>query len=769
MLNLRSFFTYLNRNRLYTCINLFGLALSLTFVILIASYSVGLYRYDQFHVNKDNVFLLAMHTPEEGGYRIGWPAPVAADVQNMFPQVVSTCRLGYNWRNTYAKVREQQFTINQQFADSTFFTMLSYPLVCGNPQTVLQGLNNVAISESFARKSFGGIDPIGQTIIIGDKTFVVNGVFSDLKNTFLRKADVVLRFETFWDSKKWLSHYGYCNWGLLIQTQKGTSLLDANIDKLNEYSKEYFSFIDENPKMSLIPLTDIHFANIRNEGFVIDKQNMIIFLNFIALIILLFAVINYINLSVAQTEFRAREMATRRLLGSSRNSLIFRLISESTLMCIIALVIALYIALLLQPLFGRILSRPVNITELFTMSNVAIMAALALILGVVNGLIPAMVITNHKPIEVVRGQLAKKSKMIYSKLLICVQFFITIAIIASTIIVSKQMQKMILGTGYNIEGIICIDEGVEGGKISTLKNELLGIAGVEDVALTQGTPIDEGNNLTTKYNGHQLSMQWFIGDSAFAKMMNFKVIKDFHNTSPNAVWLNQTAFRQMELTDTCTTFQSGMGTYAVAGIINDFVFYDMRQEIKPALVMIKQEPNPVWGLIVKVSTANLSQTYSRIGQTYSSICDGKPFEGRFATDIIAAKYSKEQQTLRILKCLSVVAILIAALGIFAMGTYFIKQRRMEIAIRKVFGSTNTAVLSKVISQFFVWVVVGIVIAVPVIWYTMDLWLQNYTYRIAIDAWPFIVAAIVAIVIAITSVLWQSIKATRANPIDAIKR
>ena len=364
--------------------------------------------------------------------------------------------------------------------------------------------------------------------------------------------------------------------------------------------------------------------------------------------------------------------------------------------------------------------------------------------------------------------------MVYSKVLIVFQYCITIALLGCTITVIRQTNFMMkTDLGYRHDYLLTCDNVARNvAERASVRSQLMAIPGVEQVAFVAGTPTDGGNNNSaTDKEGRDHSFQVFIGDSAYMEMMGFEIIRRTGVKSQQGVWLNETAWKRMELPDdatVCWTPQFGEKA-PLLGMVRDFHTTDLSKPIGEAIICQLPEENFYpWQILIRVSPADPFGTMNRVREWYNNYKGGQLFTGSFLDDQIQQQYESQERTAQVLGFLSLLAIVISALGMLAMSTYFMRQRAQEVAVRKVFGATSGEVLAQLVMGFLKLVLVAFVVAVPVIWYLMRGWLAGYAYRIPLSWTIFALAGLTAFAIAFLTVLWQSMKATRTNPVVAIK-
>lgn len=555
-LNFRSFFNFLGRNKLYAAINIFGLSVSLMFVILIADYTLRQLTCDDYHAKADRIYVIGNEECITSGYYL------QKYLRDRYPEIESTCAVAVSGQSTDAtqpvEVGLQKYSATILFADTTFFRIFDYQLLDGDREQVLASRDNVVLSESFARKVFGTFNPMGQVIRFPDeeKSYVVSGVVRDIDRSVIPNMDIIMRAERLCDinsaNDEHMSNSGAVT--TFILARPGADLT-AKIPDMLDYFKEIYWIYKGNvyQHVTLTPLRDVYFLSQNNDGgFNYGSWPFVMILFGVGAVILLFAVMNYINLTVAQTGFRAKEMAARRLLGASRGEIILKLILESTFLCVVAFVIALFLAAAVEPGASRLLGSKIGVWQDMTPAVVACYAAFIVVLGVVAGFIPAMMVSRYKPVDIVRGSFRHRTKMFYSKVLITIQNVITIVLIATSLTIGLQIRHLISAPmGYNTADILDISTEIFLGKkqIAQFREELLREPCVEAVALGCGTPHDRGNNNTMQYGpDRMIGFQIFIGDSTYFRILGLERLRDNHlarMNDDNMVFINQHALREL--------------------------------------------------------------------------------------------------------------------------------------------------------------------------------------------------------------------------------
>lgn len=765
----RAFLNFLGRNKLYTAINIFGFSISLMFVILLVTYTRQEYAVDQFHSNKERIFRLCDETDACFAPLIG------RDLKARYPEIETYVRLFET--DEVATTGERHLKAKILLSDPDFFRMFSFRLAEGDTAQVLRSKNGALLSESFARNLFPEGDYLDKTVTIKGESVPVTGILRPFGNSQFVTPDVMLSFEEWaplvygWDGVL-KRGYASASFPLYLMLKPHADLSAKMPDMLSHLKTYYWPYKDDHAReLTIIPLTEVYLSNplYASEQIRIGSKTLINTFFSVAMLILLFAVINYINLSTAQSESRAREMAVRRLLGCSRKALFTRLIVESVLLCILSLLIALLLAGIAEPIFNRILQTHISVSNLFSASNLGIGVVAIILLGLLTGVIPASVITRARPIDVVRGSFRHKTKMVYNKILIGFQYLITIVLLGCTLTMSRQinmMQHADLGFDTANKLYLSIPD-LNPSQSAGLKNQLLQIAGVENVALVRGVPMLGFNNTSDTWHDRPISIQRFEGDSSYLKIMGFHILRDNRTDDRKAIWLNETAMQAMELPDSasyCEYFKC-----PIAGIVQDFRYRDLTHPAEPCIIEHMQDNYWPWACIIQLTNLDSPVTLRTIERVYREYTGGMPCEYKTYDEVMHQQYAAQQRMSDILFGFTLVAILISALGILAMATYFIRQRSMEIAVRKVFGSTNREVLQRLVLHFVRYVLAAFVIAVPVIWYLMHDWLSQYVLRIPLSWTIFALAGLTALAIAVATVFGQSWRAANSNPVDAIKR
>lgn len=752
------------KNRLYSVITVMGFAASLTFVILLSMYIRQELSVDDFQMHKDRIFRM---TGEDGAT---WGALVGGSIKESIPEVESYTRI-YVDNNSYAVTPEgNKLVFKGMLTDTAFWRMFPFPLIDGR---AFQTKKEVVLSRSFALKTFGKESPLGKDLNVnGQPGWTIVGVAEDFPyNTHFDRADVFLDFNNL--NANWISTNQSSVFGTYLMGKPGTDL-QAKIPVMLSVMKKDFWMYKDNYRKQLIlePLKEVYWSELYSYGTHSNSRMFVTVMIAIVGVILILAFINYNNLSVARAGFRAKESAIRKLLGSNNRALFRQYVTESVILCYAAFVVAIVLAMAVLPWFNDLLESHLIFRDYVTPLTVLLAIAAVGIIGLTAGLAPAWIITRFNPVEVVKGAFRKKSKGVYSKMLISFQYFVAIVLIICTLIVWKQTDFMRrYDLGFNKENVVWLDCKVSAKQQQALMNELHTIPGVKLISFAQGTPVDGGNNQTmTDYahTGKQISFQQFSVDSNFFKMLDIKVTPSGAAYDPKGVWLNETAVKAIGAESMPQEFDYYGEKRPVLGVVKDFHINSLESEMDPVIIQPSDPDDWSWSVLVQIGPEDPAETFDRIKKSYSSFIDHQPFDSGFMDQTINAWYEDSARTARLVGYFSVLAIVLCMMGILAMATYFIQQRIKEIGIRRVNGATIREVLRMLMNSFMKWIALAFALACPVGWYVMNRWLQDFPYRTELSWWLFAGAGLTAFVVAGLMVGWQSIKAASSNPVKALK-
>ncbi|MBC8602607.1 ABC transporter permease [Parabacteroides acidifaciens] len=775
ILNFKSFMKFLSRNMGYTAIDVFGLSVSLMFVILITVYTYQELATDRFQENGDRICVIGN---EKG---LGTAIPIPYRLKEQFPEIEKVCPVVVpgNFSNILALYGDNMLQVDMMCTDSTFFDFFSFKLLKGNRELALEDPYSVVLSETFARKMFGGEEPIGKSFRISDSTTViVSGVMEDIRRSVLPSCDILARLERAKEFNGGLSLTNEGNAGStagFLMLHKGADLASRTSDIYDFLKESFWPYtIDVWKEVRVIPFNDIYFSSYEWSVLQTGDRNFVLVLMSVGILILIFAVFNYINLTVAQAGQRAREMATRRLLGSSRTELFIRLMIESTMLTLFSFIIGLLLAVAAVPYVNELLDTKIYLADACTPAWIGMAAGLILLIGVLSGFLPAMLISASKPIDVVRGTFRRQTKMVFSKVFITFQNTITIATLSAALVMGLQIYHMIVAPlGYNTSNILVVANTLRSdSEKAAAIDRIRELPHVKAVGFSNGTPFSGTNNLTGVFEGKSLSFQQMTLDSAAFKILGLQIKHDNQvaSSKPWSWYLTERAFRDMELPENAEYFGLKDDEPAqILGVLKDFHLRNINMESAPVMLRFRDFSKPdshPWNVLIEVDGEPMT-TYSAVREIFEDVTK-VDFEGNYLEQKIEGSFDSQIRLVKIVLLFACVAILISMLGLLAMSTYFIQQRSQEVAVRKVFGSDNRAILSRLVGTFLMYVVIAFVIAAPISWYIMDKWIADYSYRITLSPLIFLVAGLFCLLISFFAVFYQSWQAANANPVESVK-
>ncbi len=782
---MKSYFKFLSRNKAYAAIDVFGLAISMMFVVLIGSYTWQESHIDKQHSKADRMYYVGLNFNGEKTMGVHWYVQFL--LKDKFPEIESATGI---YRYSIGLENEgKQIATNCYFVDSTFYEIFDFKLIQGDPKTVFSNPTNMIVTPEFARKVWGEADPMGKSLVYNSNgdTFVVAGVMEPMKNTSLmtinkRPIDVLLNFSmTKYINPSLVStNMENATGSDLILLAKEGNDLTKNKKKYEDAIKDSYWILnlpEQNIHLELYPFNKTYFSELRSGHLNFGDQKLIKLLFSVGLVILLFAIMNYVNLTVALAGKRAKEMATRRLLGESRAGIMWRLIGESAILCCFSMILGFALAYIVQPYASGLLKTPLDIKACLNVTTISFLIAVLLIMSLTSGIIPALLLSSMKPIEAVKGAFKRKSNMIFGKIFIVIQNVATITMIASALTMYLQVRHLIEAPlGYSTEGIInipfkYIEEYEHKGTL--FKDELLKLPCVENVSFSRGEPHTRGNNSTQTYEGRTISFQCFVCDSVFMDVLGIKIRKDNNLAYDVKEYLNQQALNELGLEEDAPDYMFFGESHPIAGIIEDFKIGNILTDQHPLRIYVAKPFNDFvpWNVLIKIKGDKqhaLQQVKEVYEKVYSTEDSDYTFDYPFLSQQIEEDFVNQKQLSIILTIFALIAIMISMLGLMAMSTYYVRQRAADIAVYKVMGSTSNEVMTNLIKPFILYVLIAAALSIPIIYYVMNDWLSQFSYRISIYWWIYAAAFFLSIFICFASVVIQCRKAANTNPIDSLK-
>ena len=783
-------FRNLQRSKVYSFINIAGLALSFAAVWLIIIFVANELNYDNYHVNKDRIYRLASHGQwgDEKFDVTGTSGRMAEVLQKDFPEVEKVARIDPEGGGIvrYGDKRIKDNAIF--FTDASFFNMFTYHFLAGGTNA-LNKPNTIVLTQSLAAKLFGHAeDAINQTVYLDNNPGVVTGIIEDVPQnshfTFNALRSMPENYEDDWGS---LSIYTY----VLLKKGADVNRLQA---KMPAFVDKYFTqkVGDIHYKIELQPLLSIHLHS--HLSYELGENRDVKYINILSLVgflILLIAFINYINITTARASVRLREVAVRKIVGSSRRSLVHLFLSESIITILAAACISVLLVSLAMPMFNSVTGKSLLVWYFGVGNSVAALLCISLLTALLGGLYPAFFLSRFKTIPALKNQLGDvKGQEMFRKSLVVFQFAVTVVMITASLIVYLQINYVSNKyLGFNKTGMLTfhIDNRDVRNEVPALRMALLQSPLVKDVA-TAGNPI--GNNdigmmdYSVEKNGvmdtHSNLAYGLTIDEYFIPAMQIRMLegrnfkKEISSDSSTAI-VNEAFIKKQG-------WQTGVGKkisrgpnadgktndITIIGVIHDYHIYSLQHKIEPLIMQLPQKAKDKDNMYVRVAGRNVSQALLFIENTFKKFDASSPFDYHFLDTNFIAQYHDEERQGQVLLSFALLTICIACLGLFGLITFTVSQRVKEIGIRKVLGASVAGLVSLLTKALLKIVVIAMLIALPVSWLVINQWLQSFAYRITISWWMFALAGGVAVVMAILTVSFQAIKAAIANPVKSLR-
>ena len=798
------------RRKGHSFINIAGLTFGLACCLIIFQYVAFEYSFDDFNTNAAQLYRVKQTTikgggaPEIGalsGYAMG---PALA--QNV-PEVVRFARIHPDYSDpVIANAAEPEKVFKEErvyYADAALLQMFSYPLVLGDQAQALAEPNTIIISETMAHKYFGDANPLGKALNVNgwiDGTFNVNGVFRDapanshLQFDFLLSIPDLLEKSDYKDPKHGWTWSNFINYVQLREDANVAAVEQKFTDVLLRSRGEDFKRTNTKASLGVQPLRDIHLNDaVFAPKAVQGSQRTVYFFVIIALITLVIALVNYVNLATARSLDRSREVGVRKVVGAQRGQLVLQFLLESALTNFTAFVFALVLAEILRPFVNHLAG--VQLTDWAWANPTLWTAALAMFFAgtLLAGLYPALALSSFRPVAVLKAKAGPTSTRLWLRQgLVVLQFAASVGLLAGTVIVFAQLDHMQnLDLGIDLEQILTVSgprvlaEGTESEQaIQRLINELRQVPAVRQIATSSALPgrgfnwyssslRRESADPSTNVRG---AVAWI--DSSFASLYGLELItgNGFDGISsstpegvPRPVILNETAVKAVGFDTSTEALQQlvnmGSSTFRVVGVFKDFNWSSAHEQVENALFTI----TPTGGqLSIKLSTENLPQTLATVERIYRTLFPGNPFNFSFVDEKFAEQYRNDRRFAALFSVFAGLAILIACLGLFGLASFAAQQRTKEIGIRKVLGASVSGIVALLSKEFVKLVLAANLIAWPLTYAVMNNWLRDFAYHIDIGWWVFALAGAMALLIALLTVSTQAVKAALANPVEALR-
>ncbi len=779
----------LTRNKRFAIINTFGLALGFTCCILIFLFTQYHLSFDNFHEKSERIYRIVT---EERRDIIDYTASAP-------PALSPAFKADYDYAEKVARIANEEekiisFSLNGSkqkyseevaFVEKEFFEIFNYPLILGNSFDFFTEPNTVAITSKMASKLFGNIDPIGQSLRLDNRIeLTVRGVLKDLPPNSHQQSEIFISYPT---TKEFGGFIAEDSWNGITTTLQCFTLLKENIspDLVENELQKYNAIHRPNAKnkhhYQLQHISDIHYNT--QYGGAISHQTLIVFA-FIGLFLILAACINFINMSTAQAISRSREVGVQKVLGSYRWQLFRRFMSETALLSLFSLFFGLILAFLLLPYLNEWFDVKIYFKQLISLSMLGFIAVLYILITVFAGVYPGLLLSGISPVLALKGKLTQQhvGGLLTRKSLIVTQFVISQMLIVGMIVIGKQMHYALnTDLGFDKEAIITVDipSKIDKEKRHSLKNRFLAIPGVEKVSACLAPPSYNKNwGTSVRFSDHveneEFSIQVKAADLDYLETFDLKLIAGrnyFPSDSIKEFVVNEMLVKKLNLEspedvlgETLHVNRSTTGI--IVGVVSDFHNLDLHAEITPIFITDLDFAQNTYS--VKINMNGAQHTISQIEEQWSNVFPDYIFDYEFLDAHIARYYESETRTFRLIKIFTFLAIFISCLGMFGLISFLVNRRIKEVGIRKVLGGGIAHVLWLFLNDFLKLIVIAAMMAVPISWFVMDNWLQNFQFKIDMGFWIFGLAVIASLIITIMTVGFQSIKAALTNPADVLR-
>jgi len=778
------------KRKVFTTINILGLAIGFGSSILIYLFLNYNLSFDKFHANADNIYRI--NTEERQGGDVQYDASVPPGFAKVFSEE-------YSYADKVAKLfvmdgmlidaatsnHTNKYKKDVAFVEADFFKIFNFPLVNGGNQIDVSAANTAVITEIEAIKMFGSKDVIGKTFVLeNDKTIQITGVLRDLPKTTFLKTQIFVAFQNLED------HFSFGaseSWGGIVDNLQTFTLLKPsqnlrNIESaLLELPKKHRPDSRNKHTYKLQALADIHL----NKDYGGLNPSFLIIFGLIGLFLIVIACINFINISTAQAFYRSKEIGIRKVLGSYKQHLFWQFLTETFLISLFAIGLGIILAILFLPAFNRLFELELSVESLL---NVQFVGFLALLLGLVSflsGSYPGILMSRIVPVLALKGKMNHNDTggSTTRKVLVVAQFTISIALIVATLVISKQIEYATnTNLGFDKESIVMMEipDEIDTNKFNSLKERLKKVVGVQNVTGCFGSPGASDSNWGTsiKYNNRpedeEFGISVKVADVDYIKTFSIPLATGrnfFQSDSINEMLVNEKLAEKLglapeDLIGKTLKVNGGNIEANIVGVVENFHDGSFTDEIKPIFIA----PNvPMYNEIaVKINHLNIKNTLEKLNVEWSKTFSNYIFDYRFLDERVAAQYETEVRYLSLSKVFSALAIFIGCLGLYGLILFFVNLRTKEIGIRKVLGSTVSDILNLFSIDFLKLIVVAGLIATPITWHFMNQWLEGYRYRVEIQWWYFALAIFSIMLITIITISYQTLKVAIANPIKSLR-
>jgi len=774
------------KHKLYTLINVGGLTVGLATAILIFLWVQDERSMDQFHANGENLYYVVQESKDNQGqmvYGTNTPGPMGPALKAEIPEIEESCRITYP--QPMAVSNEQHKAMESGIcADPVFFSQFSFHLLSGVPNTALSDPNNIVISQSMARRYFNNTDPIGKPITVSDGfkplELKVSGVIADVPANSTLKFDYVISFSKLQEIYEWTNSWGSSSFMAVVQLNPQTNLDDLN-QKIESFYTDHHQIVGSN--LFLTPFADKYLYGVNRSGEPSGRITYVRLFTWVGIFILFIACINFMNLATARAGIRTREVGVRKVIGAARKNLIFQFMTEAVLLALLSTLAGLLVAKLLLPAFNQLTGKVLQIPWFDNQFALSLLG-LALLTGLLSGSYPSLFLSAFKPVNTLKGKLTKSlGEVIFRKVLVVFQFALSVALVIATLVIYYQIHFIKnKNLGMDRENVILLSatSAITGSPSSqeSFSTRLKAMPGIQEVTFTNGNPSSVSGTTHDPVwegmpDGGNLGFRFMWTGHDFIKTMGIELVsgRDFSRDvtldTLNYI-LNKTAVEMMGLDEPLGKSLDFWGRKGeIIGVVKDFHYNSMFEKIDPFIILLW--PENTGYVMVKTLPGQTQQALASLEAIYQQQVPDYPFEYTFLDDDFEKVYKSELLIGKLANYFTIVVILISCLGLFGLAAFTAERKTKEIGIRKVLGASLTQVVGLISRDFMPLVVIALLLASPVAWYLMDGWLEdNFYYKVTVEPWILLTSGAIAILIALVTVSFQSIKAALANPVDALR-
>jgi putative ABC transport system permease protein len=778
--NLVTSFRSIKRNLSFSLINISGLSIGLTLVIILFAWLQFEFSFDKFNENADRIFrvVVEFEKGKSSDKFADTPAPLGEVLKKDIPEVIDYVRFGYLGK-VLVNYENEQFWENIELADPSVFKIFSFKLLTGNPETALNHPGSIILSETKAIKYFGNRNPLGLTLLLGEnKTpYIVTGVMKDIPANSQLQFDFLSSFSEIRSNKGW-GMWNYITY--VLAKNKGS--YRTITEKLPEIVKTIPS--EDNFQLHIQPLLRIHLhSRLRSDLPTNTNIKTVYIISSILILVLLVACINYMNLATSCYTKRGKEAGLRKVAGASNSNLIGQFLSESFAITLSAFVIALFLCYLFIPVFISLTGLSLKLESLFSFSSIVKFILLIILISFVAGSYPALLLSSVNPVSTISEdyKLGRVfSVKVFRKVLVVFQFFISIALIASAFVIKSQLtfiKNKDLGLNSDQVVVVPIYQAKVKPKYDLYKTEILTNPSILKASAVAYYPGTQGFYQNTWWEGLEEGdishyMDWLSVDQDFIGTLKIGLLKggffpkDISSKSSIFYVLNESAVKKIGWDDPIGKQFDIIGKGEVIGVVKDFNFKSLHNELRP--LALTCYPEEFDNLMIKISSENIPNSLNYLKKTWENLFPQYPFEFTFLNDDFQKMYKKETTTSLIITYISLMALFVSCIGLFGLVLFTIDSRIKEIGIRKVAGSTTGRIVIMLNLEYIKWILVSFIIACPIIIYSMQKWLQNFAYRVNLNWWIFISAGLITILISLITVSWHTWNTASKNPVDCLR-